>query len=190
MAGQRSHTGYGGQLAVMSELLFRKCNAAVPIIDDGLDVFAFSKDQDLVARLQVKAAQAEQYKKEEGYRAVFHIPLKQLRRLDYPPLYYALASRFEGRWVDFLVIKRAVLFALWNEHDFGTEDKRNNELVITVRFRPNQVLCGEADLTTFRNAWESLPPFQPPPVVKQAGETDTGGSRRIVGPDEAEGGAG
>ena len=40
-------------MAVMAELLFRKCNVAVPIIDLGTDTFAFRDDREEVARVQV-----------------------------------------------------------------------------------------------------------------------------------------
>ena len=42
MAGQRgprdTYTGRSGQMAVMAELLFRRCNAAIPEVDVGTDV--------------------------------------------------------------------------------------------------------------------------------------------------------
>src|SRR6266436_4091999 len=99
MATQRNYTGYSGQMAVMSELLFRKCNAAIPVIDVGMDVFAFRDDREDVARIQVKAAQGTLYQKGGGYHAQFNIPMKQLEATDKPPLYYALAVRLQDQWV-------------------------------------------------------------------------------------------
>lgn len=55
--------GHSGQMAVMAELLFRKCNVSKPDVDVGTDVFAFQDDREDVARIQVKTAQAKQYKK-------------------------------------------------------------------------------------------------------------------------------
>ena len=45
-------TGGSGQMAVMGELLHRKCNAAIPHVDVGTDVFAFKDDakKSLVSR--------------------------------------------------------------------------------------------------------------------------------------------
>ena len=47
-------TGSSGQMAVMGELLHRKSNAAIPLVDVGTDVFAFRDDREEVARIQVK----------------------------------------------------------------------------------------------------------------------------------------
>jgi hypothetical protein len=146
-------------MAVLAELLFRQCNAAIPIVDVGTDVFAFRDTREEVARIQVKTAQGERYKTEEGYSAQFHIPKKQLSLPDRPPLHYVLAARVAGQWVDFLVISRPALEGYWNgPRRFGTEDR--TDLVLTIQFRPEGVLCGEVDLTGHRSAWEALPPFR------------------------------
>ena len=71
-------SGGSGQMAVTGELLHRKCNAAIPHIDAGTDVFAFRDDREEVARIQVKTAPGTQYKKEQGYSAKFGIPLSIL----------------------------------------------------------------------------------------------------------------
>jgi hypothetical protein len=95
--------------------------------------------------------------------------LKQLERPDKPPLYYVLAVRLEGHFVDFLVIGRAQLNDCWNgPRRFGTRDREGN-LVLTMQFR-DRVVCGEVDLTDCRNAWDILPPLRPLPVVVERAE--------------------
>ena len=49
-------SGASGQMAVKGELLHRQCNAAVPHVDVGTDLFAFRDDREEVARIQVKTA--------------------------------------------------------------------------------------------------------------------------------------
>ena len=93
-----SFTGGSGQLAVMGELLHRGCNAAVPHIDVGTDVFAFRDDREDVARIQVKTAPGEPYRKKPGYRARFGVPMAQLKRTDEPTLFYAFAVRLDSGW--------------------------------------------------------------------------------------------
>ena len=161
---QRQYTGHSGQMAVMAELLFRQCNVAVPDVDYGTDVFAFLDEREETARVQVKTAQGKRYAKEEGYKAQFDIPMRQLRRTDGPPLYYALAVRMDDAWSDFLVISRTELNDFWNgSARFGTEDHASKNLVVLVQFRPQRVTSGEVDLTAFRNAWDKLPPLMRPP---------------------------
>src|SRR5438132_6482989 len=91
-------SGSSGQMAVMGELLERKCNAAIPLVDVGTDVFAFRDNREEVARIQVKTATGKPYKKTKGYVADFRIPIDQLKRTDAPALFYALAVRLPGGW--------------------------------------------------------------------------------------------
>jgi hypothetical protein len=48
-----SFTGRAAQLAVMSDLLRIHCNAAIPEVDLGTDVFVFKDDRAEIVRLQV-----------------------------------------------------------------------------------------------------------------------------------------
>ncbi|MBI1900779.1 MAG: hypothetical protein HYS13_06670 [Planctomycetia bacterium] len=173
-----SFSGGSGQMAVMAELLHRKCNAAIPHVDIGTDVFAFRDDREEVARIQVKTARGKRYKNGQGYSAKFGVPMAQLGRTDDPPLFYALAVRLDNGWGSFVVISRAKLKELWNE-GCGSENGKSGDLKLYIQFRPDeeaegaggeeagnepklQSHCGEFDLTEFINAWESLPPLKPP----------------------------
>lgn len=158
-------TGRAAQLAVMSELLRLGCNAAIPEVDLGTDVFAFKEDRPEVVRLQVKSCTApKEYADLSGYSARFALPMKQLKRQDdRPPLYYVFAVMLENKWIDFLIVSRARLLSLYNGRTkFGSYGNENDELTITLEFR-NEVECSGQNLTDCRNAWQSLPPLEPPP---------------------------
>jgi hypothetical protein len=172
-----SFTGGSGQMAVMGELLHRKCNAAVPHVDVGTDVFAFRDDREDVARIQVKTAFGEMYSDGRGYSARFGIPLTQLGRTDDPPLFYALAVRLGSGWANFILISRTRLRELWNE-GCGHENPKSGNLELHIQFRPAKEKqsaaspeaggqpplkshCGAFDLTGYLNAWETLPPLKP-----------------------------
>jgi hypothetical protein len=177
MATQRNHTGYSGQMAVLAEILFRKCNAAIPVIDVGTDVFAFRDDSTEVARIQVKAAQGTRYKKGGGYRAQFNISMKQLKATDNPALHYVLAVRLEDQWVSFLVLSRKQLKRfLYGARSFGIDQADSGELALKVRYQPDtqrpshlNVRCGEVELDDYLNAWEQLPPVRPRPSQASSG---------------------
>ncbi len=170
-----SFSGGSGQMAVMGELLHRQCNAAVPHIDVGMDVFAFRDDREDVARIQVKTAPAALYKKGMGYSAKFGVPMAQLKRTDEPPLFYAFAVRLDGGWGKFVVVSRAKLQELWND-GCGSENEKSGNLELHIQFRPADLpkgdqanvdesnwsaKCGKFNLTGFVNAWETLPPLKP-----------------------------
>jgi hypothetical protein len=163
-----SFTGRAAQLAVMAELLRLRCNAAIPEVDLGTDVFAFKDDREEMVRIQVKACTTPHiYSDGSGCSAKFALPMKQFRRLDdRPPLYYALAVLRDDRWVDFLVVSRARLQSYYNGRTkFGSFNKTNDDLEITVELRA-KVECSGQDLTDCRNAWNSLPPLQPTPDAR------------------------
>jgi hypothetical protein len=158
MSMQRIYVGNGGQLVFIAELLFRGCNAAVPVVDKGLDVFAFRDDTAVIARVQVKTGTAERYKKGDGYHVQFAIPMKQLAQPDDPPLYYALVVRLGDHVVDCFILRRATVRDLARGPvRFASAEEDN--LVLHLQCR-EQVLCGLVDLSEYRNAWRLLPPLQ------------------------------
>jgi len=172
-----SFTGRAAQLAVMAEVLRLRCNAAIPEVDLGTDVFAFKDDREEVVRLQVKACTVPHiYADGSGYSAKFALPMKQFRHPDdRPPLYYALAVLRDDRWVDFLVVSRAPLQSYYyGKTKFGSFNKTNDDLEITVEFRA-KVECSGQELTDCRSAWNSLPPLQPIPDLEQANQQEAGG---------------
>jgi hypothetical protein len=100
--------------------------------------------------------------------------MKQFSRLDdRPPLYYVLAVLHGDRWTDFLVVSRARLQSYYNgKTRFGSYNKTNSDLEITVEFRA-RVECSGQELTDCRNAWRSLPPLQPLPDLEQPSQNET-----------------
>jgi len=169
-------SGGSGQMAVIGELLHRKCNAAVPHVDVGTDVFAFRDDREDVARVQVKTSPGVRYRNGGGYHAKFGIPMVQLSRADALPLFYALAVRLGHRWGSFIVIGRAKLEALWDD-GLGSENRRSGDLELYIQFRAVEeedragrmategepklrARCGRFDLSDYIDAWETLPPLR------------------------------
>lgn len=73
------YLGKAGQLEVMSELLSRGWNVAVPEVDRGDDIFVVRDHDGHFMRIQVKTATATPLKK--GFNAQFLISLSQLNRL-------------------------------------------------------------------------------------------------------------
>lgn len=152
--------GHSGQMAVMAELLARRCNVSKPDVDLGTDVFAFLDHRSEIARIQVKSAQAKRYKKKTGYVAKFDIPLAQLQTADEPPLHYVLATRLEEQWVSFLIIDRGRMQRYRNSSlPFGTDNALSGNLALTVRFQ-DRILSQAVDLTSHWNAWDLLPPLR------------------------------
>ena len=67
--------------------------------------------------------------------------------MDRPPLYYVLAVSWDGKWIDFLIVSRSRLQSYYDgTTKFGSYDKTNDDLKITVEFRA-QVVCSGRELT-------------------------------------------
>jgi hypothetical protein len=156
-----AYTGHGGQAAVMSELLVRLRNVAVPEVDVGEDLITFRSGEDEpVTRIQVKTANARRLRTEGRYSARVNLPLRQLEAIDRPALHYVFPVRLGDRWVEFLVISRARLFVLVEREDLGYRNPASGELELVLSFRPDDVTCGGRSLHPFRHAWDQLPVFQ------------------------------
>lgn len=159
-------------MAVMSELLQRKCNAAIPLVDVGTDVFAFRDDREEVARLQVKTAKGIPYRRKSGYTADFRIPIAQLERTDSPELFYVLAVRLQVGWGGMLVIGRAKMQELRN-NGVGSEVEnaktKKLDLKLWIKFHIEgdtlKTACGDTDFTEYLGAWSKLPPLKEPPPI-------------------------
>jgi hypothetical protein len=154
---QDSYTGCAGQMAVQGEFLLRRCNVAVPVIDEGEDVFAFRTGQATVVRIQVKTANAEPLKEEGRFAAQVSVPLEQLRTTSDPELHYVFAVRLGEHWVDFVVISRHELGRLARGHGIGYVNRQAGELQLYLSFGPHSLVCSEHDFQLYRNAWQRLP---------------------------------
>jgi hypothetical protein len=159
--------GRSGQLAVMAELLHRHINVAIPEVDVGDDIFVVKGSDETVTRVQVKAATAQEQR--NGYEARFNVPLAQLSVRDSPPLVYIFPIRSGKRWSEFLIIRRATLFARRSE-GAGTRVVDTNgkaQIQFRIVFRPTTALCGPGqavDFQRYRDAWE---PWPPPPLEEE-----------------------
>lgn len=155
------YVGRSGQLAVMSELLTLGCNVAVPEIDVGQDVFAFKDDEETIARIQVKAANAKVLKREGTYSAQISLPLEQLEHADRPKLYYVFVIRLSKHWTDAIVIRRAALQELRLAKKLGSvyQDAGKSHVKLDLKFTPDDVTCSGESLKEYRNAWTNLPPL-------------------------------
>src|SRR5262249_33930775 len=112
-----------GHLAVMAEFLHRRINVAIPEVDVGDDVFVVKGAAVEVTRVQVKGATARE--QQNSYFALINGPEDQLAvPQDNPPLVYVFPIRRgegkQGRWYDFIVIRRGTLFARYINQQAGT----------------------------------------------------------------------
>jgi hypothetical protein len=164
---QLLYRGASGQLAVMSEFLYRLLNVAVPEVDVGEDVFIVREKDETVTRVQAKYSKADS-QKDGSYVTQFNLPWEQLNQPgDTPALVYVLAVRYRDHWSDFLVVRRSVLQQLQAKYSIGSVVKNPAGSPISLKLRlvftPEDVKAkGGYSLQPYRNAFEPWPPPRPP----------------------------
>jgi len=174
---RRLYRGASGQMAVLSEFLYRSINVAVPEVDVGDDVFVVRERDETVLRVQVKHSKAED-QQNGSYVAQFNLPWEQFDRPDdTPPLVYVLAVRRQsndnGRWSDFIVIRRSVLRRIQADYAVGSvnTDQAGNPSGLKLRFVFTQGdvrAKGNYSFQSFRNAFEPWPPpLRPVPAIRR-----------------------
>jgi hypothetical protein len=147
-----NYVGKAGQLAAMAEFLLRGYNLAMPEVDAGDDIFVVHDRSGQLWRIQVKTAVGK--RRGYGYSGQFAIALSQLRNLKQPDLIYVFALRKEYQW-EFLAIPRDTL---WEEHrDQGIGSVIRGNVILTLRFRAQDVICSGQDFQRYRNNWQPWP---------------------------------
>lgn len=149
------YRGRAGQLAVMSELLWRGWNVAIPQVDVGDDIFVVKDEEGTFYRVQVKTANGTH--RRYGCSGQYTLPLQQLRTPQTPDLIYILAVRYEEEWADYLILSRQAL--LFQHETAGIGTPSQSGITLTIQFRPQTVTCSGSDLSKFRNNWDQFFPF-------------------------------
>jgi hypothetical protein len=156
MTRKHLFTGRSGQLAVMAEFLHRELNVAIPEVDVGDDLVVVRDDNDQVTRVQVKTANAEDLKTVQRFTAQFSLPLDQLEKGP-EHLVYALTVRRNSRWEEFVILRRSILYELYNAHSIGSPDGQGN-LILKLSFGPSEVTNKCLNLHVFRAGFTPWPP--------------------------------
>lgn len=113
------YVGRAGQLLVMSQLLARGWNTAIPEVDVGDDIFVVRDRRGEFIRVQVKTRIVKELKAEGAYSADFNIDLKQLRAPFTQQLIYIFVSMSGGECRSALIITQDTLLELYSEQDIG-----------------------------------------------------------------------
>jgi hypothetical protein len=156
MARKDLFTGRSGQLALMAEFLHRELNVAIPEVDVGDDIVVVRDDNDQITRVQVKTANAQDQKAVGRFTAQFKVPLDQLEKGP-EHLVYAFVVRHNGRWEEFVIVRRSILDELRTEHSLGSSDRKGN-LILSLSFGPGEVLNKGLNLHPFRACFAPWPP--------------------------------
>jgi hypothetical protein len=151
--------GSSGQHAVAAELLHRRYNVAVPIVDDGTDLLVLGPSG-TTRRVQVKTSSAI------GKKKPYSVLFGGLRRTDLtqPPtkdvLHYALMIRVEEGWWQALLINQSELGHLYATYLSQTNRGPGKGYTMGVRLavESNDQKIWSQSVKPFWNCWDSAWP--------------------------------
>ena len=141
-----------GHLFVMSEILLRGWNVAIPEVDVGDDIFVVKDFNGELVRVQVKTSKAI-YLKNGGYTAQFKLSLKQLRD-SIKEVSYVFVVRETNNWNLPVIIDQQILLELYENQSLGSEYKDN--LILRLNFKNGKVTNKQIDLTEYQNNFEDF----------------------------------
>jgi hypothetical protein len=147
------YLGKAGHLYIMSELLFRGWNVAIPEVDVGDDIFVVKDDSGQLQRVQVKTALAKTTK--QNFAGQFNISLKQLLNITPVKIQYVFLFRFKEVWSSPIIIDQEELKELYDKKAIGTQHKDNLNLYISVFDK--KVICSKEDFSSYVNNYSAFP---------------------------------
>ncbi|HRI64733.1 MAG TPA: hypothetical protein PK156_10840 [Polyangium sp.] len=161
MSKQHAYTGRAGQFAVMAEFIIRGYNVAMPEIDIGDDIFVVKDSTGDLSRIQVKTAIGKAQKTPGCCSAQFNIGYSHLKTARKPEITYVFVARIADRWSEFVVIPRQELYSLRELKKVGSltpsQKTGKQNLVVTLAFKPDDVICSKQSLQQYRNCWDAWP---------------------------------
>jgi hypothetical protein len=152
---KRLYDGKAGQLAVMSELLSRGWNVAIPEVDVGDDIFVVRDSNGNLIRVQVKTRNGTITRK--GYSAQYKIPLVQLREEKDAELVFVFVVRLENKWKSFVVMERFDLYSLIDRAN-PIGNMKGDFVQLYFSYRDDTLSCSKEDLSCYLNNWEGTFP--------------------------------
>ncbi len=147
-----SYFGKAGHLFVMSEILLRGWNVAIPEIDQGDDIFVVKHDNGDFRRVQVKYSNAKELKK--SLSVVYTIA----RTLIYPPvgsIYFALVIRHKSKWSHLFIISSDELQEFTNESK--VQSSKSIGLNISISSNGKNAKLFKKDFNTYLNNFSHFP---------------------------------
>jgi len=153
---EKHYVGRSGQLAAMSEFLWRGWNVAIPEVDEGDDVFVVQHTSGDFYRVQVKTATVREHN--GRMEAEFSVAKHQIAIPRTPELRFVFCFRLpSGDW-RFALARQRQLNELLESGRLGRENKRG-QVVFRLCWLGEKLSLAVAravieDVTTFAEAWK------------------------------------
>lgn len=145
--------GRAGHLYVMSELLIRGWNTAIPEVDIGDDIFVVKDSDGELKKVQVKTASLKSGKSIKSCQ--FKISLKQLRLSAPVSLYYIFVMRDDDVWMKPLIVKQDYLLDYYQSFRLGSVYK--DSLTLRFSIKDQKITSSGIELTKYWGDYSDFP---------------------------------
>ncbi|HWY10442.1 MAG TPA: hypothetical protein VN026_03900 [Bacteroidia bacterium] len=146
------YLGQSGHLLVMSELLYRGWNVAIPQVDKGEDIFVVEDGKDGIKAIQVKTTIGKGDK--DKFSAGFNLRSDQFNAPDNPPLHYVFVVRHLDKWQKFFIIKRSDFVDKFVDNGIAySTSKKTFRLVFSYSKEGEVIKCRKIDFSYCLNNW-------------------------------------
>jgi hypothetical protein len=152
---EKTYKGKAAQLHVMSQLLLRGWNVAIPEIDTGDDILVVKDNTGDLRKVQVKSTYTILQEDDTGFKVKFNIPGKQLIKEQPVELTYFFVVLKNGVWHNqIIVIQRDQL-----EYKLSLmkEDISKENINFYVTFSKEGVISQSEDFSDFINDYSLFP---------------------------------
>lgn len=150
---KHAYIGKAGHLYVMSELLLRGWNVAMPEVDTGDDIFVVQDKEYSLRRVQVKTATSKK-NRDKSLKSQFSIKRPQLVSPSEPELIYILVTLLDNYEKKIIIISRDKLYDVYNNHSKQKTD--SNHVTIPVLYKVSPIVW-KKDLSDYES-FETLFP--------------------------------
>lgn len=158
MKRSKAYNGYigkSGHLLVMSELLYRGWNVAIPEVDTGDDIFAVENSSGDLKRVQVKTAIGKEFKNTKGFSAQFSLRKNHVLLFTGTEMYYFFVVRINENWQKFLIIDIDSLGdILTKAYDTNILNGDGNLTIHLSHKRTDKTYFKKEEVTAFIDRWE------------------------------------
>ncbi|MGE0567424.1 MAG: hypothetical protein AB7O73_05705 [Bacteroidia bacterium] len=158
MKRSKAYNGYigkSGHLLVMSELLYRGWNVAIPEVDTGDDIFAVENSSGDLKRVQVKTAIGKPFKNNKGFSAQFSLRKNHVLLFTGTEMYYFFVIRLNDNWQKFLIFDIDSLSnVLTKAYGSSILNGDGNLTLHLSNKKMNKTFLKKEDVTIYSDRWE------------------------------------
>lgn len=153
----RLFVGASGEHAVLSELLIRNYNVAVPDVDLGTDSYVININDGGSKRIQIKTALIRQTKNGWQCGLVFRKDYLRPNYMGIDYLFAPLRDESINKWNNILIIKMDTLYVYLQNNGYDLSGKKKMTIPLKFVSKRNKYYIKNEEITAHIDDWSAWP---------------------------------